>query len=217
MESHRFYLRTDAERSVTASWFLPERPRAVITLAHSAGAGMDHPLLAELAYKLAGEQFATLRFNFFYTEQKRKRPDVAAQTYPVIEAAAREATHRFPDLPLFLGGKSFGGRMSSQWVAIGHPRHVSGLIFFGFPLHPRGKPATARALHLKQVKKPMLFIQGSKDELATPALLKEATAEIPDLQLMFLEGADHSLQIKNKTDYAAFLPGVVEFVERRTR
>lgn len=213
MESHRFHLRVDSHRFVTASWFLPETPIAALTLAHGAGTHLDHPLMRELAFALASEQLATLRFNFFYTEQKSKRPDRPEQTYEVIQAAVDEVGKRFSSLPLFLGGKSFGGRMSSQWVAAHNPVQVRGLIFFGFPLHPKGKPDTARAEHLKMISKPMLFIQGETDELATPELLLPVVRQLARAELLVLPGANHSLQIKKAIDYTRISATVRRFVE----
>jgi predicted alpha/beta-hydrolase family hydrolase len=214
MESLRFHLNVEGGRFVTASWLLPEQPRAVLTLAHGAGTQLDHPLMRELAFALASEQLAVLRFNFPYSEQKRKRPDMAAQTFPVIEAAVREASNRFPKLPLFLAGKSFGGRMSSQWVATNRPGNVRGLIFFGFPLHPSGKPGIERATHLKEIVKPLLFIQGTNDELATLSLLQPVVGEIPNAELFLIEGANHSLQVGKMIDYTAIGSAVRRFVEK---
>jgi predicted alpha/beta-hydrolase family hydrolase len=213
VESSRFHVRIDGDGFVTASWLLPEKPHAVITLAHGAGTHLDHPLMRELAFALASEQLAILRFNFLYTEQKRKRPDVAAKTFPVIAAAVREASNRFPKLPLFMAGKSFGGRMSSQWVATTRPGNVNGLIFFGFPFHPSGKPGIERAAHLKVVALPMLFLQGSNDELATPALLEPVVQGLARAELLLLEGANHGLQVGKMIDYTAIGSAVKRFVE----
>lgn len=214
MESHRFHLRVDTTRFVTASWFLPEAPVAALTLAHGAGTHLDHPLIRELAFALASEKLATLRFNFLYTEEKRKRPDAAEQTYPVIHAAVDEVRKRVPHLPLFLAGKSFGGRMSSEWAAAHKSEHVRGLVFFGFPLHPKGKPGTTRAEHLQLIAKPMLFIQGEHDELATLDLLLTVVQPLPHAELMVIAGGNHSLQVKKKIDYTWIGATVRHFIEK---
>ena len=183
------------EASVSAKTLVPSQMMAMLTLAHGAGAGMHHPFMERLAEALAAEGIGTFRFNFVYMEQKKKRPDGPPVAHAAIAAAAMHARSLFPDVPLFLSGKSFGGRMSSQWVAKQQPSGVNGLIFFGFPLHPAGKPATDRADHLRQIRLPMLFLQGSRDELATWELLEPVCKQLPTATLIQLPGADHAFKI----------------------
>ena len=166
----------------------------MITLAHGAGAGMNHPFMTTLANLLAEDGIGTLRFNFPFTEHKKGRPDVPAVAHKTIEAAINNAHERFPSLPLFVSGKSFGGRMSSQYLSA-HPHpEVKGIIFYGFPLHPMGKPSTERADHLKDVKMPMLFLQGTKDVLATLNLIETVCSSLPLATLIRIEGANHAFK-----------------------
>src|SRR4249919_3946280 len=159
--------------TVSAKYIVPDKPKCIFTLAHGAGAGMDHSFMETLADALSKVGIATLRFNFPFAEHKKGRPDFPAIAHLTIEAAIRKAHELNPKLPLFVSGKSFGGRMSSQYLA-GHPDPtVKGIIFYGFPLHPSGKPATERADHLKALKIPMLFLQGTKDTLATLPLIRK--------------------------------------------
>ncbi len=180
--------------SISAELTSPEKPNAILTLAHGAGAGMNHPFMTSMANELAKNNIATLRFNFAYMEQKKKRPDVPAVAHKAIEAAANKAHELFPKIPLFLSGKSFGGRMSSQFLSAQKPSIVNGIIFFGFPLHPAGKPGIDRAEHLKEVKVPMLFLQGTRDTLAEWDLIEKVTSELPQATLIKFEGADHSFK-----------------------
>jgi predicted alpha/beta-hydrolase family hydrolase len=179
---------------VSAKYIVPDKPKCIFTLAHGAGAGMDHSFMETLADSLSKVGIATLRFNFPCVEHKKGRTDSPAIAHTTIEAAIAKARELNPKLPLFVSGKSFGGRMSSQYLA-GHPdSSVKGIIFFGFPLHPSGKPSTERAEHLKALKIPMLFLQGSKDTLATWALIKTVCASLRKATLVKLEGADHSFK-----------------------
>ncbi|MBI1768604.1 MAG: dienelactone hydrolase family protein [Bacteroidetes bacterium] len=165
-----------------------------MTLAHGAGAGMNHPFMTSLANELAELNFATLRFNFAYMEQKKKRPDVPAVAHKAVEAALNKANELFPKIPLFVSGKSFGGRMSSQYLSIHKPSVVKGIVFFGFPLHPAGSPSIERAEHLKEVNVPMLFLQGTRDTLAEWSLIEKVTLDLPLATLIKMEGADHSFK-----------------------
>jgi predicted alpha/beta-hydrolase family hydrolase len=155
---------------------------------------MNHPFMTTMANELLKENVAVLRFNFAYMEQKKKRPDVPAVAHKTIEAAATKAHELLPKIPLFLSGKSFGGRMSSQFLSIQKPSVVKGIIFFGFPLHPAGKPAIDRAEHLKDLNVPMLFLQGTRDTLAEWDLMEKVTGELPHATLIKFEGADHSFK-----------------------
>lgn len=179
---------------VSAEYIVPENPKCILTLAHGAGAGMNHIFMVTLAKALAESGIASLRFNFPFTEGKKGRPDVPAVAHKAIEAAAAEAQKSYPDLPLFLSGKSFGGRMSSQYQAAHANPAVKGLVFFGFPLHPPGKPATDRADHLKNVQVPMLFLQGTRDELATLELIEQVCSSLATATLVKIEGADHAFK-----------------------
>ncbi|HEY6978357.1 MAG TPA: alpha/beta family hydrolase, partial [Chitinophagaceae bacterium] len=144
--------------SVSAEYIVPETSMCIITLAHGAGAGMNHSFMVTLAKSLAEKGIATLRFNFPFAELKKGRPDIPAVAHKTVEAAITNAQELFPMLPLFVAGKSFGGRMSSQYLSSHSQTAVKGIIFYGFPLHPSGKPSTERAEHLKNVKIPMLFL-----------------------------------------------------------
>jgi predicted alpha/beta-hydrolase family hydrolase len=181
--------------SVTGEYFIPEKPKAVLTLAHGAGAGMNHSWMVELATALAEKAaIATLRFNFPFTEYKKGRPDQPAVAHATIAAAIDHVHKSFPQLPLFAGGKSFGGRMTSQYLAENPRADVKGIVFYGFPLHPSGKPSIDRAEHLKRVKVKMLFLQGTKDELATWELIESVCASLPLATLVKIEGANHAFK-----------------------
>ena len=187
---------SDAIGKISAECFLPAKAAAIITLAHGAGANMHHSFMVTLAEALADKNIATMRFNFPFTENKKGRPDSPAVAHATIEAAIIKAASF--DLPLFAAGKSFGGRMSSQYLSE-HPNPtVKGLIFYGFPLHPAGKPGTERAEHLKKVKTPMLFLQGTKDALATWDLIEPVCASLKKANLIKIEGADHSFKAGKK-------------------
>lgn len=168
--------------------------KAVLTLAHGAGAGMNHSFMVSLANSLAEEGIATIRFNFPYMEQKKMRVDVPAVAHKTVEVVIQKAKELFPAVPLFVSGKSFGGRMSSQYLSNHTPAFVNGIIFYGFPLHPVGKPAVDRAEHLKNIKLPMLFLQGTRDELAKWPLIEQVTNDLQSATLFKVEGADHSFK-----------------------
>jgi predicted alpha/beta-hydrolase family hydrolase len=153
--------------TVSAEYVSPEVPKCVMTLAHGAGAGMHHAFMVTLASSLAEAGIATLRFNFPFIEHKKGRPDTPAVAHATIAAAIDHAHGHYPSLPLFASGKSFGGRMTSQYLAAHSRPEVKGIVFYGFPLHPSGKPSTERAAHLHEVKAKMLFLQGTKDDLAS--------------------------------------------------
>jgi hypothetical protein len=179
---------------VSAEIVLAGQPKVVMTMAHGAGAGMNHPFMTSLAKELAAHGITTMRFNFPFTEQKKKRPDVPAVAHKTIEAALQKAHELFPHLPLFASGKSFGGRMNSQYLSNNAPEFVKGIVFFGFPLHPPGKPGLERAAHLYQIKIPMLFLQGTRDELAEWNLIEEVTRKLPLSSLLKLDGANHAFK-----------------------
>lgn len=174
----------------------PEKPKACYVFAHGAGAGMEHEFMAAMASGLAARDIATLRFQFPFMEQGSKRPDKPAVAHAAVRAAVAEANKRLPGVPLFAGGKSFGGRMTSQAQAIEPLPGVRGLIFVGFPLHPPGKPGTERADHLAEVKLPTLFLQGTRDELADLELIRQTTAALKKrATLHVVEAADHAFHV----------------------
>ncbi|MGE3250201.1 MAG: alpha/beta family hydrolase [Hyphomonadaceae bacterium] len=189
----------DGERSVSGLLIAPADARALYVFAHGAGAGMTHPGMALVAEALAERGIATLRFQFPYMEAGSKRPDAPKIAHAAVQAAVREAGRLRPNLPLFAGGRSFGGRMTSQAQALEPLPGVRGLVFLGFPLHPSGKPSIERAAHLADVSIPMLFLQGEKDALAEPDLIKPVIAGLgARASLVSFEGADHSFRVPKK-------------------
>lgn len=179
---------------VSAEYFVPEKAISILTIAHGAGAGMNHPFMVTLSKSLAQFNIGTLRFNFPFIENKKRRADIPAVAHKTVEVAIDRAHELFPSLPLFVSGKSFGGRMTSQYLAL-HPNDaVKGIVFYGFPLHPPKKPAVDRANHLKNVKIPMLFLQGTRDELATLSLIESVCCSLPTAALIKIEGADHAFK-----------------------
>lgn len=183
---------------VSAEYIVPGKSKCIITLAHGAGAGMNHTFMVALANALAGMGIATLRFNFPFTENKKGRPDTPAVAHQTIAAAIANAKQSFPLLPVFVSGKSFGGRMSSQFLSANPDSTIKGIIFYGFPLHPSGKPSIERAEHLKNITMPMLFLQGTRDELATWSLIEQVCSSLPTAELVKIEGADHSFKAGKK-------------------
>ncbi len=190
--------------SVSARYIAPANAKCILTLAHGAGAGMEHAFMETLANALAGVGIATLRFNFPFAEHKKGRPDSPAVAHATIEAAIQKAGELSPGLPLFASGKSFGGRMSSQYLSEHPESPAKGIIFYGFPLHAAGKPSIDRAEHLKTIKVPMLFLQGSKDTLATWDLIETVCESLRKATLVKFEGADHSFKA-GKTDVMSLL------------
>jgi hypothetical protein len=181
--------------TVSGEYMIPAGAKAILTLAHGAGAGMHHSFMVELATALAQTAgIATFRFNFPFTEHKKGRPDQPAVAHATVAAAINHARATLPALPLFAAGKSFGGRMTSQYLATNPRADVKGIVFYGFPLHPSGKPSIERAEHLKGVKLKMLFLQGTKDELATWDLIESVCASLPLATLVKIEGANHAFK-----------------------
>lgn len=178
----------------------PASARAFYVLAHGAGAGMAHPFMASVAQGLAERGIATLRYQFLYMENKSKRPDPPKLAQATVRAAVAEAKRLMPGLPLFAGGKSFGGRMTSGAQATDPLRDVVGLVFLGFPLHPAGKPSQDRAQHLSDVHIPMLFLQGTRDALAELGELEPVIRSLGKrAALKLFEGADHSFHVPAKS------------------
>jgi predicted alpha/beta-hydrolase family hydrolase len=173
-----------------------EESRACYVFAHGAGAGMTHRFMETVAQGFAERRIATLRYQFLYMEQGGKRPDPPKLAHAAVRAAVAEAGRLLPGVPLFAGGKSFGGRMTSQAQALTPLENVAGLIFFGFPLHGAGKPSDERAKHLFDVKIPMLFLQGTRDELATLSLIEGVCAKLGrNATLRLFQGGDHSFHV----------------------
>lgn len=192
----RLTIDVGASHRVSGLFERPDEARAVLVLAHGAGAGMEHPSMQTVADGLAQRHVATLRYQFPYMERKNRRPDPPALCHATVRAAVAEAARLAPDLPLIAGGRSFGGRMTSQAQALSSLAGVRGLVFLAFPLHPAGRPATDRADHLQEVGIPMLFIQGSRDELAEFDLLREVIRQLsPRANLHVLQDADHSFHV----------------------
>jgi predicted alpha/beta-hydrolase family hydrolase len=188
------------EGALSALAWTPPAARAALVLAHGAGAGMDHPFLAALAGALAARGVATLRFQFPSMERGLKRPDPPPVAHAAVRAAVAAAHGRWPDLPLYAGGKSFGARMTSQAQAAEPLPQVRGLVFVGFPLHPAGKLGVQRAAHLAKVRVPMLCLQGDRDALADLALLREVLAPLGErVALKVEDGADHAFHVLRRS------------------
>ena len=178
----------------------PADPRALYVLAHGAGAGMAHAFMEAAAQGLAERGIATLRYQFPYMERGSKRPDTPKVAHAAVRAAVAEAARRAPGIPLYAGGKSFGGRMTSQAQAASALPGVRGLAFFGFPLHPPAQPSSARAEHLFQVQIPMLFLQGTRDTFAELALIEPLVRRLGErASLTLLAEADHSFHVAART------------------
>lgn len=178
----------------------PEGARACYVVAHGAGVGMQHSFMAAVAIGLAERQIATVRYNFPYMEQRRGRPDSPKVAQAAVRAAVNEALRILPGTPLFAGGKSYGGRMTSQAQAEAPLENVRGLIFLGFPLHAPGQPSDARAEHLSAVKIPMLFLQGARDEFAEGTYLEPLAKRLgTHATLKLFDDADHSFHVPART------------------
>ncbi len=186
----------DAATRVSGLLTSPPAAKACFVVAHGAGAGMQHPFMAALAADLAGRGIATLRYQFPYMEKGGRRPDPPARCHATVRAAVAAAHALLPTLPLFAGGKSFGGRMTSQAQAADPLPGVRGLAFLGFPLHPPKQPSDSRAAHLLKVEIPMLFLQGARDVYAEPELLNPLITLLAErATLMLLPEADHSFHV----------------------
>jgi len=178
----------------------PHDARLLYVLAHGAGAGMRHHFLAQAADVFAARGIATYRYEFPYMQAGKSRPDSPGVAEAAVRAAVVAAAHRAPELPLIAGGKSFGGRMTSQAQVREPLPGVRGLVFLGFPLHPPGRPGTSRAEHLTAVDVPMLFLQGTRDEFAQLDLLQEVVRKLGDRATLHLvEEGDHSFKVPKRT------------------
>jgi predicted alpha/beta-hydrolase family hydrolase len=176
---------------------LPTNARACFVFAHGAGAGMRHASMASVAADLSQQGIATLRYQFPYMERGSRRPDPPALCHATVRAAVAEAARVAPGVRLVAGGRSFGGRMTSQAQALAPLPGVAGLAFLAFPLHPAGRPSQERADHLSNVAIPMLFLQGTRDELATLELLQPVVQRLgARATLKLLQDADHSFHVR---------------------
>jgi len=189
---------------VSGLLLVPPDAIALYLFAHGAGAGMTHKAMESNAQGLAARGIATLRYQFLYMEKGSKRPDPPRLAHAAVRAAAAKAFELAPDLPLFAGGRSFGGRMTSQAQALDPLPHVRGLAFLGFPLHPAGKPGIERAAHLAEIVVPMLFVSGERDALAELDLLRPVVAGLGDRATLHLVAhADHSFKVAAKSGRTA--------------
>lgn len=176
------------------------KARACFVAAHGAGAGMEHPFMVSVAEGLAERGVATLRYQFPYMERGSKRPDAPKVAQTAVRAAVAEMSRLVPDLALIAGGKSFGGRMTSQAYAASPLPGVRGIAFLGFPLHRAGRPSAERGQHLFDLHIPMLFMQGSRDELADLQILQRLVKELgPRATLKLFLDADHSFHVPVRT------------------
>jgi hypothetical protein len=188
------------DMSVSGLLQTPHGARACYVMAHGAGAGMSHPFMAAVANGLAERGIATLRYQFPYMEQGSKRPDAPKLAQSTVRAAVLESSRLVPELSLVAGGKSFGGRMTSQAQAASPLPRVHGLVFLGFPLHPSGRPSDERGAHLFQIEIPMLFLQGTRDALAGTQLMQGIVQQLGSrATLTLFEGADHSFRVPKRT------------------
>lgn len=217
-------IRVDEQRTVSGLLEVPERATACLVLAHGAGAGMEHPFMAAVAKGLAVRRIASLRFQFPSMEAGSKRPDRPQVAQTTVRAAVEAARKAVKELPLFAGGKSFGGRMTSQAQADEPLDGVRGLTFLGFPLHPAGKPSVGRAEHLTAIRIPMLFLQGTRDALADLSLLEPIVHGLGQkAELRAIDHADHSFHClvkSGRTDTQALdevLDALCEWASRVAR
>lgn len=185
-----------ADHRVSGLFERPDAARALLVLAHGAGAGMEHPSMQAVAAGLGERRIASLRYQFPYMERGSRRPDPPALCHATVRAATAAAARLAPDLPLIAGGRSFGGRMTSQAQSLLPLPAVRGLVFLAFPLHPAGKPGIERAEHLRQIGIPMLFIQGARDQLAQRSLLQPLVDSLGSRAVLhLLDDADHAFHV----------------------
>lgn len=203
MDATPISIPVDDATAVSGLFTRPRAARACFVFAHGAGAGMTHPFMAGFAARLAAGSVASLRYQFPFMERGSKRPDSAAIAQATVRAAVAAAARLAPDLVLFAGGKSFGGRMTSRAQADAPLPDVRGVAFLGFPLHLAGKPGVARAQHLTSVKVPMLFLQGERDTLADLALLRQVVEELgAHARLVIIPKADHSFRVPRRSGHS---------------
>ncbi len=200
MQEQELTISVEDVGTVSAVLLAPAAPRACYVFAHGAGAGMSHAFMRATATELAELGIASLRFQFPYMERGSKRTDPPPLCHATVRAAVATAAQRLPNVPLVAGGRSFGGRMSSQAQADAPLPGVRALVFLGFPLHPAGRPDITRGAHLANVAIPMLFVQGTRDELAKLSLLEPLVQRLgPRATLHLLADADHSFHVPAKT------------------
>lgn len=199
ISQHRFTA-TESSGEVSALLARPPDARALLVLGHGAGAGMRHVYMEALAAHLAASRIATFRYQFAYMEQGRRRPDHQRVLMKTVRSAVAAASELADGLPLYAGGKSMGGRMTSNAASAEPLPGVRGLIFFGFPLHPAGKPGTVRGDHLAGVDIPMLFLQGTRDKLADLELLRPIVDDLGErATLHIVDGADHGFHVLKRS------------------
>jgi uncharacterized protein len=203
--------------TISAEFFSPEKPKAIITLAHGAGAGMHHEFMVTLSRLLSEKNIATLRFNFPFMENKKGRPDTPAVAHQAIQAVLAKTKKLFPEYPLFAAGKSFGGRMTSQLLSANPDVAIKGIIFFGFPLHQPGKPSIERAEHLKNIKTPMLFLQGTRDELAAWNLTEALCTSLKPATLIKIEGANHAFKAGKQDILQLLADKASDWIDKRLK
>jgi len=189
---------SDSIGSVSAQAMEVSGHKAIMVLAHGAGAGMHHPFMTGLCRELGTHSITTVRFNFPYMEKGSKRPDPAPVAEKTVQTVLAHADALYPDTPLIAAGKSFGGRMSSQLLCKHTIDYVKGIVFYGFPLHPPGNPGIERASHLAAITIPMLFLQGTKDQFARLDLLNDVCSRLPLSTVNLFENADHSFKVGKK-------------------
>jgi hypothetical protein len=193
-------LEVEGEGRVSALLVAPEAAQAAYVFGHGAGAGMRHTFMAAVAARLAARGIATLRYQFPAMEHGARRPDVPRVAHAAVRAAVAEANERWPALPLFAGGKSFGGRMTSQAQSEQPLPGVHGLVFLGFPLHPAGRPGTERGDHLDRVACPMLFVQGTRDDLADAPLVRGLIGRLGErATLVTIDDANHAFHVRRQS------------------
>ena len=177
---------------------IPESAKAIYIFAHGAGAGMEHPFMETFAERLKNKNIGTVRFNFPYMEKGRKAPGSQKEAVDAIVDIYKEVTANY-NIPVFAGGKSYGGRMASLAASKELLPGLKGLIYLGFPLHAPGSPSVARAEHLKEIKVPMLFLQGMKDKLAQTELIRKVVSALPTSTLKEYKDADHSFKVTKRS------------------
>lgn len=196
----RIAIAIEADQIVSGLWQPARDAKACYVFAHGAGAGMDHPFISAMATGLADRGITTLRYQFAFMEKGSKRPDPPRVAHAVVQAAVAEAKRRCGGLPLVAGGKSYGGRMTSQAQAVSPLPGVVGLAFVGFPLHAAGKPAIERSKHLFDTAVPSLFLQGTRDELADRGLMQSVVDQLgPRATIHLVDDADHSFHVRKSS------------------
>lgn len=213
-ERELHFLVTENTGEVSAVLTRPRGAFALLVLAHGAGAGMRHRFMEGITAELAARKLAVLRYQFPYTEAGRKRPDPKGRLLATVRAAVAQGGKLARGLPLLAGGKSMGGRMTSTAAATEPLPGVQGIVFLGFPLHAAGKPGVERGDHLKDVTVPMLFVQGTRDTLATRPLIDEVVGALPHARMHVVEDGDHSFAVRKTRghDPEAVLPGMADAI-----